>query len=100
MYIGVAQELVDRISETNSPMDTVTSINELIRLMRFNPMGLIEGLEKARDNYCSEQNICNFCGSNDFKERKVYENSDADGNRGIWITYLICKNCGTDINNY
>lgn len=26
-----------------------------------------------------------------------YENADADGNRGIWIEYIECPNCGNDL---
>ncbi len=34
MFIGVAQEIVDRISETNSPSDTILKINDLIHLIK------------------------------------------------------------------
>jgi hypothetical protein len=96
MYIGVAQELVDRISEKVSPMDTVTSINELIQLVRFNPVSLIEGLEKARNEFCEGQNICTECGSNEYKPQRYNVSTDADGGRPFFFTRKICTNCGKE----
>lgn len=28
--------------------------------------------------------------------KEVYEFADADGNRGAWITYAYCKECGSE----
>jgi len=28
--------------------------------------------------------------------REFYENDDADGNRGIWVTYEECRKCGSE----
>ena len=28
--------------------------------------------------------------------KAVYENADADGNRGIWVTYDYCEECGDE----
>lgn len=37
---------------------------------------------------------CEECGHTwrQFPERS-YENSDADGNRGIWVSWVICPEC-------
>ncbi len=41
---------------------------------------------------------CPYCGSTKSpKVQKVYENSDADGNRGIWVTYVECRDCGEEV---
>lgn len=37
---------------------------------------------------------CPNCGSTNIKISKSYENSDADGNRGIWMEWILCHNCG------
>lgn len=33
------------------------------------------------------------------KSKEVYEYADADGNRGIWITYVRCPNCNYDLDD-
>ena len=37
---------------------------------------------------------CGYIGEPTKEE--VYENCDADGHRGEWVTYLSCWNCGGD----
>ena len=39
---------------------------------------------------------CEECGSTNFPDisRPYYEFSDADGNRGIWVRYITCVDCG------
>ena len=33
------------------------------------------------------------------KYSNSYENADADGNRGIWVSYIKCPNCGYDLSH-
>jgi predicted RNA-binding Zn-ribbon protein involved in translation (DUF1610 family) len=37
---------------------------------------------------------CPKCGSGDTHVKRFYEKDDADGNRGEWVTYLFCNDCG------
>lgn len=37
---------------------------------------------------------CPDCGGEEFTAERSYENSDADGNRGIWLWIYTCTNCG------
>ena len=41
-----------------------------------------------------EEIICEECGSDNVKITKSYEFSDADGNRGMWVTFIECRDCG------
>lgn len=41
--------------------------------------------------------VCPICQSNDIISKKEYEFADADGNRGIWITYVRCLDCGWEV---
>lgn len=31
------------------------------------------------------------------KIERVYEYADADGNRGMWVTYITCPNCDYEL---
>ena len=39
---------------------------------------------------------CPECGSEDIDVETSYENTDADGNRGIWMTFMDCNKCGCE----
>lgn len=37
---------------------------------------------------------CKYVGhEEDFGTKTIYEYGDADGNRGIWVNYLVCPEC-------
>jgi uncharacterized Zn finger protein len=41
---------------------------------------------------------CPDCGHTGEPEiTESYEQDDWDGNRGIWLTFIECENCGTDL---
>ena len=41
---------------------------------------------------------CPDCGNYDYPvELTTYEQDDADGNRGTYITFVECSECGTDL---
>ncbi len=97
MFIGVAQEIVDRISETNSPSDTILKINDLIHLIKNRSKELISELERAKVDFAAETRVCCNCGSSEFREQKYNEPTDRDGGRVVFITRYICKQCGNII---
>ena len=37
---------------------------------------------------------CPECESRNVKTQRTYENSDADGRRGMWVRYIECRKCG------
>ena len=47
-----------------------------------------------------EEIKCTSCGFiGEVKLIEVYEDSDADGNRGRWVVYAQCPSCKKDVEN-
>ncbi len=47
---------------------------------------------------CQDEGRCSECYNDDTPIMKTYlENTDADGNRGIYMTYATCPECGNDL---
>ena len=43
---------------------------------------------------------CPSCGAEMTYAGKSYEFSDADGNRGIWVEWWGCPECGEEVYSY
>ena len=43
--------------------------------------------------------ICPECGCTDFEVHTTIEGADADGRRGIKVTWLTCVKCGYELSN-
>ena len=96
MYEATVNTLVDIITGEYSPKEAIEFLNTLTSEIEIYPTQFIFELRDARYKYGLSQNICPYCGSDETKIDKFNENTDADGNRGEWVTYRICRNCGKE----
>lgn len=55
--------------------------------------------ETEADLQRDEEMICS-CGGELIYQNKTYENSDADGNRGIWVKWFICNQCQEEFGRF
>lgn len=53
--------------------------------------------EESKSDFIDYEKMCPECQSNNLTKKKYYEFADADNNRGVWITYVRCLNCGWEV---
>lgn len=97
MFIGWLQEWFDSLKEKYNNQEVIEYTNEAIHDIRKHTYDCINTLEEARDYYAENQNICPFCGCDEFIVDKSYEQDDLDGNRGIFLKTYKCTNCQEEI---